>query len=441
MSDAGDRLRETLADLRARARSARYVRLSATALLGTGVLLMALLGFRRYRLDSAGADPFGMGPVALAVLAAVFVGLVLLAVRFAVLLAGPRLSTVARRADARLDLRDLVISGFFSSALEGPFAVEVVRRAAAAVEGVDPARLYPTRAGLLRHLAAVPLLLAALYLFALPPWEGLDPFRRGSGEGGVTALPDGSPPRSDGESSNRREAGTPPAGRAEETAESIEPAFREPAGVVVIPARRLYERDDPVTLFVVARAAGEPDPPRRFAVSLAVDDVEANLEEEIVVGPDGSGVLTVRARYVSGVGPKLTPGKHTVQAVLSEEGRVVRSEPVEIEIRGDPGGEPPKPEPEPKPEPASGEPPPPETEDSPRFVTPLFGPGETVQKKGYALVPDPTAPPGSPPRRMPLDEAAREAGRRTESAVATENVGPEDREAVTRYFDLLRGAK
>jgi hypothetical protein len=72
---------------------------------------------------------------------------------------------------------------------------------------------------------------------------------------------------------------------------------------------------------------------------------------------------------------------------------------------------------------------------------PLFREGETVKKEGFALVPDPRAPAGSPPRRVPLSEAADGLDPRPEAAVPVERLDPEDRETVRRYFDLLRGAR
>jgi hypothetical protein len=83
----------------------------------------------------------------------------------------------------------------------------------------------------------------------------------------------------------------------------------------------------------------------------------------------------------------------------------------------------------------------PEVKDRPRFVMPLFRDGETVKKEGFALVPDPEAPAGSPPRRVPLSEAAERLGRRPESPVPVERLEPGDRETVQRYFDLLRGGR
>jgi hypothetical protein len=140
---------------------------------------------------------------------------------------------------------------------------------------------------------------------------------------------------------------------------------------------------------------------------------------------------------VKELGGKLTPGDHVVSAELVEGDRTVRTPPVRVRIRGDPAGGGGESE---RPDPGSGggssrlpEP------DALRFVRPLFRPGATVAKEGWALVPDPEAPPGAAPRRLPLEEAAREAGRRAEEEkVLTERVAERDRPLVIRYFERLR---
>jgi hypothetical protein len=170
-------------------------------------------------------------------------------------------------------------------------------------------------------------------------------------------------------------------------------------------------------------------------------------------GEGGKAVISVDGRRIEKMAEKLTPGKHRVAAVLSGDGIAAVSEEAEFEIEGEKGGggggeKPPPPReekpqaaPEPEPEPTGGgEPPPPPTAVEDRLVDPMFGEGDTVKKRGIALVPDPNAPSGAPPRRLSLSEAAEEAGRRGSTGVPTEKIRARDRDVVSRYFELLKDA-
>ncbi|MHC4862285.1 MAG: hypothetical protein ACYTDY_19565, partial [Planctomycetota bacterium] len=237
MTEDADRLRRALADLRGHARSVRFLRLSGWALLVSGLALMVLFGFRRRWIDLVGEDPLGLSPVPLAALAALAVCFVLLVLRIAILVSGPRASTVARRADESLVLQDLVVSGLCAVALPGAFAKEVVRRAATALADVDPGEVYPTGRSWLHLVATVPFVLAALYLFAFPPFVGPDPFRLGGGRSGGAAGAGGGPhAESDGAPPGRPEPGTDDRDRTEESGEPTVPAA---VAVVVIPAKRI----------------------------------------------------------------------------------------------------------------------------------------------------------------------------------------------------------
>lgn len=179
-----------------------------------------------------------------------------------------------------------------------------------------------------------------------------------------------------------------------------------------------------------------------MAVSLALDGEIAPTGYKVRVEPGkkGEAVATIDAREIEAFKDKLTPGKHKVAAILTGDGIVAVSEEIEIEIEPDEGGNQDQPDPQPKPD-GAGMPPPPPMAAKDRMVDPLFNEGETIQKTGVALVPDPEAPAGSPPRRLGMSEAAAAAGRAGSTAVPTENVRPADRPLITRYFELLKDAK
>jgi hypothetical protein len=236
----------------------------------------------------------------------------------------------------------------------------------------------------------------------------------------------------------------------------------------VYPEMASYPTDGavPVTIRVLA-----PRDPRPTAGTLfvRVDDGEWQPLPGRVEIPGGRIHDRFRGVDLRQAVPGLTTGTHTVQAAMRREDGAdpVASEPVEIFIEPppDPGGggegeqeDPSAPEPpeEPPPEetPPPEEPPPgagPEEPEPPPaapelpappgptvVVAPIFDEAETVKKIGPALVFDPDAPRGEPPPERPLEERYAEFKRRAEDAIARDEIPPEWRRVVRRYFELIR---
>jgi hypothetical protein len=442
MGDDAKRLRGAIGRLRRRASAVRWVVFSGRAYLALAVLALVAVLAREYFHLTREVEilPFSMKGL-LVVVAVAVLGFPLL-LRLWLRLRRPTLPALARDVDARCGLFDLLPSGFAAAEAGGPLAPAVVRRAANSAAALRPEALYPARRSVARTVAKLVAFLAVVYFLGLPAGAGFLPVP-GAGDGAGPPLErvvrPGLPPRADEEE---------PTGDAETEA----PDAPDRILVRIVPAKSAYRPQEPVLVFVT----GDPGEPMRgeheVEVHVLVDQVVADLGETMRVRPgeNGGAVLATDLRLDPDAGAALTPGKHVLRAVLREGDALHVSEPVEIEIEGPPsggGGAGSDPEPPPAgaqqedPAAGGGTPPPPEVEAQPRFVVPLFREGETVKKRGFALVPDPEAPPGTPPRRVGLAEAAREMARRPESAVPSERLAPEDRRTVSRYFDLLRGEK
>jgi len=419
-------------------RAVRYVRISGRALFLFAVLLFAVVLVRSYARQAHQTELLPVGPIELLLVVLGLVGGGVLLLRALVFFRAPGLPAVARHADRKLELDDLLVSGLAAEGLEGPFAREVVRRAAVAIEDVDPGKLYPARLPVFRTLARIPLVLAAVYFLGLPSGTGLLPSPDGPGKS-AAALPNPDRERAPDEEAGEEE--TEPEGE-EEAETPPEEAVPDKVLVRLVPAKKVFEPTEPVMLFVAAKPGDPMASPHTFEVTLVIDETPGKTGRTLTVKPgeEGGDLLGQDAKMVPGLLEKLKPGKHTGVAVLVEDGQVLATEPVEFEIRGDPDNSS-QPQPKPEPDPSGGTPPPPKIEAVTRFAVPLFREGETRRKKGWALVPDPDAPAGSPPRRLPLAQAAREAASRPETDVFTERVREEDRETVSRYFDLLRSSK
>lgn len=425
----------------------RGLKLSGRALLGVSVALLLLFAAREWLRARWGIELLPLRGLGLLVASAAAVLLAPVAAALASRFGGPTLMGLARALDRRADARDLCAAALSVRGAAGPVAREVVRRAAERVGALDPEEVYPARRSLAKLAAVLPLALLAVYLLGLPPGAGTLPLGGGAG-GGVAEGPGptAAAPPATGETSSPDGEDVAP-GAPERTDEAATPRAD---GILarVVPAKEVYGPKDPVTVFVQAKPAGELSRGRSLAVSVVVDGKEAPADATLAVGPaaDAGAVAPVLLKAIPEITDSLGPGKHRVAAVLRDDAVEIRTPEVEIEIRGEPGGggsppPKPKPEPEPRPKPSGGEPPPPEVKPRPKFVVPLFREGETRKKEGWALVPDPEAPPGTPPRRVPLERAAREAGRRPESEVPVESLGPGDRALVRDYFDALREGK
>jgi len=441
--DDGTRLARRLRAFRKRKRSVRGVIAGGRALLAASLLLLALFAGRALAAWRWEVEILPHAPLIRLVGAGAVLLLAVVAAAAGNRLRRMPIPAIAAEAERSRDLRSLLSAGLAAGRLEGPVARVVEARAAAAADAIEPESLYPARRSVAKVVALLPLALLAMYLLRLPAGGGPIP-HAAPGDGGEVAResPAGEPDGPEGGAPERGRPGETDGG-AEEDGPAPETETADEVLVTVEPAFDPFPADDPVTLFVLADPGDPMRRPHEFEVAIAVDGAVADTGETMTVepGPEGDATLVVRARNHPELDAKLTPGKHRVVALLREGDRVIASEEIEIEIEGEPsggggGG------PDPEPRPGGGEPPPPpEPEVKDRFVDPLFREGETERKKGFALVPDPDAPAGAPPERLPFSEAAREAGRRAAADVPVEKVAEADRRIVSRYFDLLRKTK
>jgi hypothetical protein len=382
---------------------------------------------------------------------------------------------MAREVDRRLGLEDrasaalAVVRGGADSRLAG-FVVrdaeESLTAAGGRVDDVFPAKAAPRDTAPVRWLrraaAAVALLAVFAELLTIGGPIRLLPGISGGGEESAVVPPDERAPpgthRRPGR--DRPDAPEDPAKEPEEK-EPDRTKPPEPEGdvrVVLRMAKDEFDDKEPVEGEVLAASTGGPVAARTYDVRISVDGVEADTGAEVTVDaaqPQG-GRAELDLRKVPGL--KLAPGEHVARARLttrtSHEEHA--SEPVKFVIRppkkddGSNGGGPPKPKPKPKPDPnsQSGQPekkeepaaqapplPPPETEK--HVVTPLFGEGDLVKKKGLVLVLDPGGGTAGPPSQKPLADVLPDAKRRAEEAVDLARVPAEDRDLVRRYFELL----
>jgi hypothetical protein len=321
------------------------------------------------------------------------------------------------------------------------------------VAALEPSALYPVR-----HQRWVwYLLVAAIVLIVILPYGvpyGILPLSPGRAE--VGPLP--TDPSGAGATSGNAEERTDE-GEADGEVADLEPP-REVA-VELYPELPSYGTAGPVPITVRTRTR-DADP----------RTVEGRLMVRLDGGPWAPLPGTVRIeggrehdrmrsfdlRQALGSVTEVGPGTHRVQAALerTDGAEAALSEEVEIFVEpgddgggGGGGGEEERPdEPEPEPEPPASPPggdspetPPPDVPESPpptMLVRPLFDEGETVRKVGPALLFDPEAPRGDPPRARPLSETFPELRRRAEDAVSRDEVPPEWRDLVLRYFDLIR---
>ncbi len=425
--------------LRRRMGDARWVVLAGRAVFGAACLLLLAVLVRRYLREAHGVEilprPWLVGAASAA--AALF--LLPAAVKAFVRWRAPGLLPFARGLDRRLGLADLLASGLAADPAARSLAGVVRARAAAAAAALDPARLFPLRRSLLRRVAVVPFVLAAAYLLGLPSGRGFVPLGPGGAGGGG--------PGSAAAASGEAEGAGPPGPGAAADATEVDPDLE----VRLVPVKDVFEPDERVGLFLIVKPRGTATPVRPWSARLTLDGTDADLPGTIEAGGEQGGVVVeIEPARLPALRPLLVPGRHKAAVRLTDGRHEFGSNEAEFEIRGSPDPSaappppaPPPPEPPPPPPPPAGggEPPPPEVKERPRFVLPLFREGDTVKKEGYALVPDPSAPPGSPPQRVPLAEAGERLARRPESAVPVEHLPPGDRDTVTRYFDLLRGAR
>ncbi len=427
----------------------RFVVLTGRVFLAAALLTFIVVIVRRFLVLRFDFDFLPYGSIGLVLAVAAGYLLIPVIVRLTLFLRRPPAERVARTLDARLGLDDLLASGMTASGMSGETASTVVRQAATAAGGLEPGRLFPAKRSIARTLAVLPLLLAAAWLLGLPVEDGYL-LVSGTGETGIEDAPsEEAVPGEEEPGESEPEAKTEPDPTEPEVEE---PKEEEPPpaefAVRVVPSKKVFEPDEPVIVFLLADSKEELGEEITFDTGLILDGDNIATGETVTIktGPKGGGMVVLDLKKIEACREHLKGGKHQVSGVLIGPGGAMVGPPAEFEIRGDDsdgggGGEPPPPEPqppEPEPQEGPGAPPPPPLATKPRFVTPLFDEGETVKKKGWALVPDPEAPAGSAPRRLPLDEAAREASKRPESAVPVERLGVSDAATVARYFELLR---
>jgi len=454
--DEGNKLTTALGRIVAQARTSRRVRWSGRVLFASALVLLLLFVLKTIIRAKYETEILPVDPLVVVGIAALFVLLTLGGLEIALRLTGPTPLQIARFVDRRQRLRDLVTSGLTAVRLEGPIPAEVARRAADAVGAIAPAALFPVKASLAKSLAVIPLVLASFYVLGIPPGGGAVPLLA-AGE----TYPGGDAPKAapDDPDDPAAEPDAEPVAEPDPYAEpepEKEPEVPDQVKVRVIPAQRRYKADEPVLLFVLANPGAHMANPHELAVALALDGeiYETTHKVKLEPGEGGKAVISIDGRTVEEMAEKLQPGKHRIAAVISGDDIVAVSEEAEFEIEGDKNGggggnpPPPPPPPEEKPEPpppepqpdGGGEQPPPPMDIEDRLVDPLFGEGDTVKKTGLALVPDPNAPAGAPPRRLSMSDAAAEAGRRGSTGVPTEKILARDREIVSRYFELLKDA-
>ncbi len=470
MADQTNKLRAALKAVSRRERAVRFVVLSGRTYLVAALLVFVVVIVRRFLVLRFDIDPLPYGGLAIVIAVTAGYLLVPVFVRLWVHFTRPRELAVARALDDRLRLRDLLASGLAADQMTGRVAEAVARRAGEAADRISPERLFPVKKSLIKTLAVIPLLVAAAYLLGLPTADGMILMAGPGSRDVVSDSPEDPVPEEEpAVEPGRTEPEVDPEDQPED-----EPAPEEPEppkiSVRVVPSKKIYEEDEPIVLFVLADASEPISSAVTFDTALVLDGNVIPIGQQITVepGPDGGAMIVIDARRIPDARRYLKGGKHQVSGILIGPGHSFTGpeEEFEIETEDDedqdsPSQQPqPQPQPEPEPEPEPQPPPPPEPEPEnepedesgeeapppdlatvPRFVAPLFGEGETVKKKGWALVPDPDAPAGSAPRRLPLDEAAREASRRPESAVPLERLKAADAATVARYFELLRSAK
>ncbi len=450
----------------------RFVVLSGRTCLVAALMVFLIVIVRRILVLRHDFDPLPFGGLYIIVAVAVGYLLVPLIVRTWLYLTRPDEIAVARSLDDRLMLNDLLASGLTAAKLPGRIAEAVARQAGDAADRISPTKLYPVKRSLLKTLAVIPLLAAAAYMLGLPTADGMILM---AGPGGEELVPE-SPEEPVPDDPTPGDEPTEPVARPKDEPDpEDEPQSEQPEPpkfeVRVVPSKKYYESEEPIVLFVLADALDPIEEALEFDLVLVLDGEPIALDRKVTVSPgkDGGGMIVIDALRIKEAREKLKGGMHKVSGIL-KGGELIHGGPEEeFEVEGDDSGgnqdspqpqpqpqpppeqeQPPPPEQEqpPPPEPEEGEddeggedPPPPTPESVPRFVNPLFDEGEIVKKKGWALVPDPEAPAGSAPRRLPLAEAAREAAKRPESAVPLEKLKAGDADTVSRYFELLRSSK
>jgi len=233
--------------------------------------------------------------------------------------------------------------------------------------------------------------------------------------------------------------------------------------VTVTMTKDVFGAKEPVTATIAAVATGDLPGASEFDLRIGVDGGDEDTGVVLRVDPSrpAGDRAEIDLRRVPGL--KLAAGEHVAVARITtrttHEEHV--SEPVKFRIEAEEGpddkkdkggGTPPPQKSPPPPPPPHGQGPgdakkdPQQTPPAPplppvaldrKVVTPLFGEGDEVKKKGLVLVLDPGGGDAGAPVRKPLEDALPDAKRRAEAAVDRSRLRDDDKDLVRRYFDLL----
>jgi len=394
---------------------------------------------------------------------------------------------MAHEVDRRLGLDDRaaaalsIVRGGAASRLAAFVVRDAETSLAAAADRVDaafpakPERRATAPVRWLGRAAAVVAVLAVLaeLLVVGGPLHLLPGVSKDGGEPSAAVPPPKDAPVREGDKPQPAPEGKPDEPEATKPDETPPPQPQGDIRVAMKMAKDDFDDKEPVAATVAAAATGEIGAARTFDLRVAVDGVEVDTGEEFTVDPARpAGERTeIDLRKIPGL--KLAAGEHVARARLttrtsheahaSEPVKFTIHEPKKDDDKNDKnkGQSPPKPKPKPEPqpqqppppqpqganadkkkdEPAAEAPPPPPPQTDKHVVTPLFGEGETVKKKGLILVLDPGGGTETPPVQRPLGDALADAKRRAEEAVDRARVPAEDRELVRRYFELLEGLR
>lgn len=403
---------------------------------------------------------------------------------------GETRESLARELDVRFGLEDATATALAveDGRISGPLATHVLQSADGAAARVLPQvpERFPVRVPttMARRAVILAVIAGLILVGAVPlrevhvdgarPGSGAGPQGGGTREPGTALAPPSGPLGPEhGAGEGPAEARAPDADSAAETDEAsppdVEPDVPEQAGEPPVAARILtsktrYRQGEPVVVVVTGTPNAALAEPVDARILLLLDDEPYDPGVVVRIDPDapeGEARLIDLGRNPV-VEEQLTPGTHTVSALLVVPGHEpIASNQEEFEIEGDDGGsESPESTPEGSPPPPAAEPPPPtptgatpppepgasdepgpgfpdEAEFDRRAVVPLFREDELVKKEGLRLVVRPSGGLPDPVRRAELAEVLPEARWRAEQAVDRGRIRPEDLDLVRRYFERL----
>jgi len=463
------------------------------------MFLAVAIAWRLLRI--VGVQVEGISIVEAALALAVGAGLVMVGACIGAWFRRPGRGGVARDADRAGGFHDEVAAAWdcVENDAVGPVAGALVRRAILRLrDDVDAAKLYPMRR-LRRAWILLPAL--ALILLLAPPPGGSDLLAGPRGGGVVPGGPEvvaradgGKPiaapdtPKVEVEPDAPSPADDPPKDpdpdpEVEDTPEP-EPTPDRALQLELFPEQLANPAEGPIPLTGRITTVDPDGPAANGSLEVKIDDgpwipLPGSLRIDEGRSFDRLRAFDLLDSVEEG---RLSGGVHLVRLAFrpegsaEDDGRRTESEPLEIFVTPEPGeggggggsgeseddseneptegGEDGEPSPDaaapeqpddgapetgPDDEPDDPPPPPPPSKHRREFVRPLFDENApTVKKEGAGLVFDPSAPKGKPPPPRTLKELFPELQRRAESAISRDEVPPDAREMVRRYFELIR---